>query len=426
MAMNHGCEDYKRTTRRSLLIGAGVSSVAWMTRSALAQVGVRPGKQESDGDILVSIFLRGGADGMSIVVPYAEDAYHRQRPNIGLARPNDGLAAANARCLDLDGFFGLNPALGPLYPLYKEGELAIVHAVGSGDQTRSHFEAMNLMERGLGVPEGSVASGWLARHLASSPPRGKSPLRAVAISPTMPDSLRGATDALAIESLDRFRVDTEQEAEFRKSLGILYDGGKDAMAEAGRETLDVLETLNRLDPKAYKASNGAAYPVSDLGLGLRQVAFLIRANVGLEVAALDKGGWDTHIVQGATNGLLAGQLQDLGQCLAAFAQDLGPDMKRVSVTVQTEFGRRLYENTSLGTDHGRASVMLLLGGSFAGGKVHAKWPGLEASQLEPPGDLRVTTDYRDVLAEVLSKRVHDANLAAVFPGYSPQAAGVVL
>ncbi len=425
MAIDHGCDDYRRTTRRSLLVGAGITSVAWMTRSALAQVGVRPGRLEPDGDILISIFLRGGADGMSIVVPYGEDAYHRQRPNIGLARPNDHSAAAAARCLDLDGFFGLNPALSPLLPLYRNGQLGIVHAAGSGDQTRSHFEAMNLMERGLSQPESSVASGWLARHLGSSPARSNSPLRAVAISPTMPDSLRGATDALAIESLDRFRLDVENEAQAMRSLQSLYEGGKDAMAQAGRETLQVLETLNRLDPKSYRPSNAAAYPASDLGQGLRQVAFLIRANVGLEVAALDKGGWDTHVVQGATNGLLAGQLQDLGACLAAFAQDLGTEMRRVSVVVQTEFGRRLYENTSLGTDHGRASVMLLLGGGFAGGKVHAKWPGLEDSQLEPPGDLRVTTDYRDVLAEVLTKRVKHASLGQVFPGYVPVASGFV-
>lgn len=420
MALDHSCEDYRRTTRRSLLIGAGISSVAWMTRSALSQVGVRPGNADADGDIVVSIFLRGGADGMSVVVPYGEDAYHRARPNIGLARPNDTSAAANARCLDLDGFFGLNPALAPLLPLYKDRHLAVVHAVGSGDQTRSHFEAMNLMERGLGQPVGDVASGWLARHLASSPPRAASPLRAVSISSTMPDSLRGATDALAIESLDRFRIDSDQDAAVRQSLASLYKHGKDAMSVAGRETLDVLDTLNRLDPKSYKAANGATYPVSDLGQGLRQVAFLVRANVGLEVACLDRGGWDTHVVQGATTGLLALQLDDLGACLAAFAADLGPElMKRVSVVVQTEFGRRLQENTSLGTDHGRASMMLLIGGGFKGGKVYAKWPGLEEHQLEDPGDLKVTTDYRDVLAEVLAKRVPHANLGQVFPGYVP-------
>lgn len=414
MEMTHldGCLDYRRTTRRTLLAGVGLSAVGWLTRSALAQVQIsRPGVT-NDGDVLVSIFLRGGMDGMSAIVPYAEDAYYRARPNTSLSRPTEGRPPD--RVLDLDGFFGLHPSLAALMPLWESRKLAIVHAVGSNDSSRSHFEAMGLMERG-----NDGGSGWLARHLGSTPVRTETPLRAVAIASTMPDSLRGGTDALAIESLADFRLGQVDEQSLRRSIDLLYAVGDDPMTRAGRESLRVLDILHDMDPKAYKPEGGAVYPATDLGEGLKQVAMLLRAEVGLEVAALDKGGWDTHVVQGGSTGLLAGHLDDLGRSLAAFAADMGARMERVSVVVQTEFGRRLQENAGLGTDHGRASVMFLLGGGFKGGKVYGKWPGLADSDLEGPGDLRVTTDYRDILAEVLSKRIPGSKPSQVFPGYAP-------
>jgi uncharacterized protein (DUF1501 family) len=246
----------------------------------------------------------------------------------------------------------------------------------------------------------------------------------------MPDSLRGGTDAIAIELLADFRLVVPEAAAARsealhQALADLYRDGKDEMAHAGRETLRVLDALNRLDPALYQASNNARYPKSDLGEGLRQVALLIRANLGLEVAALDKGGWDTHVAQGSTGGWLASLLDDLGQSLAAFAQDLGSEMSRVTLVVMTEFGRRLQENSGFGTDHGRASFMMVMGGHVAGGKVHGRWPGLAADQLEEPGDLRVTTDYRNVLAEILSKRTANSDLGAVFPGLSLSTVGAV-
>jgi uncharacterized protein (DUF1501 family) len=394
-------ESHILPSRRNFLVGLGLSSLAWaMPRTALSQIAVDPAKKNSGKNVVVSLFLRGGADGLNIVVPYAEDAYHRARPNLRLLKPN--ASSVKDRVLDLDGFFGFNPALADLLPFYREGELAVVHAVGSGDQTRSHFEAMNTMERGLQAGSAGDASGWLARHLAATEPAKRSPLRAVAFGGTMPDSLRGATSAIAINGLDEFRLVTDEEAEMTAALKDLYGSGKDAMSFAGAETLQVLDTLNRLDPKAYRPSNGASYPKSELGRAFEQVALLIRADVGLEVAVLDRGGWDTHVAQGVATGLLSGNLQDLGASLAAFARDLGPEMARVSVAVQTEFGRRLQENSGLGTDHGRASVMVLLGGGAKGGKVYTRWPGLEDHQLEPPGDLRVTTDYREVLSAVLT------------------------
>jgi uncharacterized protein (DUF1501 family) len=434
------CDGYRRgrieagtsaaigVTRRSVLAGLALGSIGWLSsRTALSQVAVSP-NASPEGDVLVVIFLRGGADGLNMVVPFGEDAYHRARPSLGLGPPRDAARPSADRCLDLDGFFGLNPPLAPLLPLYGQGAMAIVHACGSGDQTRSHFEAMSAMERGLATADQGDASGWLSRYLAATQGGPSTPLRAVSFSATMPDSLRGATEASALRSVDDFRLmaDGSREAAVRNSLSKLYGGGKDAMAAAGRDTLAVLETLNRLSPAGYKPSNGAAYPASDLGQALRQVAFLVRAGVGMEVACLEKGGWDTHVVQGASSGLLTNLLDDLGKSVAAFAQDLGQAMGRVTVVVQTEFGRRLQENSGLGTDHGRASVMFVLGGGTNGGKVYGDWPGLEANQLEEPGDLRVTTDYRDVLDEVVQRRMRPVAEGSLFEGHQAKPIGMVV
>lgn len=435
-----------RLTRRQALLGAALASVSWMGRdaTALADVAVAPGKEEPPGDVLVVIFMRGGADGLNIVVPYGEDAYHRHRQTIGIAAPNDRRAGAKNRALDLTGFFGLHPSLAPLRAIYDKGLMTFVHAIGSGDHTRSHFAAMSAMERGLPDEATGTGSGWLARHLDSSPAAHPSPLRTVAFSNVMPDSLRGATDATALNSLADFRLYApggaalnanaphpaqHSSVALHDTLTKLYTGGKDAVTQAGHETLAVLETLNNLDPAHYRPAHGAVYPTSELGTGLRQVACLLKGHVGLEIACLDHRGpylWDTHVAQ---NNILPGQLADIGQSLAAFAADLG-DMKGVTTIVMTEFGRRLQENTGLGTDHGRASVMMLMGGGIKGGQVFARWPGLEDHQLEGPGDLRVTTDYRDVLAEILARRVNPAyrrpgSLAAVFPNYQPSFPGLV-
>jgi uncharacterized protein (DUF1501 family) len=404
-------------SRRGLLAGIGFGALGVLSPSALSQVVLSPKAKEFEGDVIVSVFLRGGMDGMSAVVPYAEDAYHRARPNLRIGNPKDGSVAESARALDLDGFFGLHPSLAPLLPLYQSGQLGIVHAVGSGDQTRSHFEAMNAMERGMYQVRGGEQTGWVARHLASTPRKTESPLRAVSISSTLPDSLRGASHAMALENLADFRL---AEPEMRDALESMYGSGKDAMSTAGRETLEVLQKLRGL-----KFAGKSNYPNSDLAKGLQQVSTLIRSGVGLEIACLEMGGWDTHVAQGTTSGWLPNYLADLGRALAAFVADMGPDMKCLTVVVQTEFGRRLEENTGLGTDHGRASAMFLLGGNVVGGKVHAQWPGLEKSQLDEVGDLRVTTDYRDVLGEVLAKRLPGSLATEVFPGWSPGRTGFV-
>jgi uncharacterized protein (DUF1501 family) len=448
----------KELTRRQILSGAalaaatGTSLLYGKQFSALASVTVGPRKEATQSDTLVILFLRGGADGLNIVIPHAEDEYYKLRPSLALARPKDGRADKSARTLDLDGFFGLHPALEPLYPLYKEGKMGVVHAVGSGDQTRSHFEAMAAMERGLATDTGS-ASGWLARHLASTAEETDSPLRAVSVTETMPDMLRGATNAVALTSLSEFRLVAPQiiprdgrgrifhpEAARASAVaetlrGIYGEASPEANAtgrqslrglltNAGRETLDAIEAIKRLDPSNYKPAQGVTYSEDETSHAFRQVACLIKGEVGMEVAFLDMGGWDTHFGQGRDTGLLPSRLGDLGRALASFIADLGTRLNQVSLVVMTEFGRRAYENFSLGTDHGRASFMFLFGGGIHGGKVHAEWPGLAKPQLEGD-DLRVTTDYRDILSEILVKRVKNTNIGQVFPEYTPRFRNVV-
>jgi len=408
------------STRRSFLRSAalvGTAGVWWAgAKSALSQVAVRGDR--SDGNVIVVIFLRGGADALNIVAPYAEDAYYRERPTLGLRKPNDKSVGDSQRLADLDGFFGLTPALSPLLPFYRDGELAIVHAVGSGDTTHSHFEAMSTMERGLRNQTDATGGGWLGRHLKAKA-GSASPLRAVAFSSIMPDSLGGATSALAVESLEQFRL-SQNDAQLRSAIGALYRDGDDAISRSGRETLKVLESLQKVNPAAYQPDHGAVYPNHFTGDALRQVAFLIKQDLGLEVACLDIGGWDTHVAQGQTEGWLPSLLGDLGRCLAAFRQDMGGEMAKVTVVIQSEFGRRLAENSGFGTDHGAGGLMMALGGGVKGGKVYGDWPGLEPAQLTGPGDLKITTDYRSVLSELLDRRLATPDLATVFPGFRPQ------
>lgn len=421
-------------TRRQILLGGVSAALGWFLSksSALAQIAFKPARAQSTGDVLICLFLRGGADGLNMVVPYAEDAYYRNRPSLAIPAPNDRRRPASERAIALNDLFALHPALKPLYSLYAEGNLAIVHACGSAEKSRSHFEAMSAMERGVAEAKVSIGSGWIARHLLSVPRKGSSPLRAVAFSNVLPESLRGSTDAVVLHTLSEFRIampksmGITQAEELQHTLRAMYaDADRHGVKQAARDTLQVLQTLQRVDPTRYRPANGAVYPDSDLGRGLKQVAALIKAQVGLEVACLDKGGWDTHVAQGSTTGWMAANLTDLARSLAAFATDMGDGMRHITLIAMTEFGRRVRENSGLGTDHGRAGVMLVLGGGVRGGKVYARWTGLEPHQLEEPGDLRVTTDYREVLAEVVRKRLGNPNVAKVFPGVNTQRVGIV-
>ncbi len=281
---------------------------------------------------------------------------------------------------------------------------------------------MNVMERGLAADTRSSMGGWLARYLKATEGDGDSPMRAVALTSVLPDSLLGATHAVNFANLDEYKLDAPLDV--RHDLAKMYSKGNDAVSRAGTDTLNVLRKLERLNPQSYKPNGNANYPDTELGNGFKQVAMLIKNDVGLEVACLDRGGWDTHVAQGAGTGLLASQLDDVAKSMAAFATDMGTEMNRVTVVAMTEFGRRAAENTGLGTDHGRGSCMFLLGGGVKGGKVYGDWPGLKTEQLEGPGDLRVTTDYRDVLAELLASRTGIDQSANIFLGHSAQSTGV--
>lgn len=393
-----------------------------VSRRAFLQVVMGAADREPTGDILVSIFLRGGADGLNLVPPHAEDAYYAARPSLGIGRPDQRLNIVSAPAVDLDGFFGLHPGLRPLLPLYEQKHLAVVHAVGSDDQTRSHFEAQDLMDRG-GSVEQHLGSGWLARHLRTRSER-RSPLSAVAIADTLPESLRGSPGASAVRNVDAFSITLpeQQRAGFDAALRHLYAREAGELGQAGLQVLETIDTIDRLRRDADQTANSGKYSDGQFGDGLRQVARLIKAEVGLEVACIDLDGWDTHFVQDTSFGRLAGEL---GQGLAALAEDIRPFWNRVTIVTITEFGRRLHENVSLGTDHGRASTMFVLGGNVEGGKVFADWPGLEPDHLEGPGDLRVTTDYRDVLGEIVAKRLRNDRAAEVFPNHELQPLGIV-
>lgn len=371
------------------------------------------------GDVLITVFLRGGMDGLHTVPPYADEAYRKQRPTLAIPVP-----AGPQGALDLDGFFGVHPDLQPLVELFHGGRLAIVHASGSPDKTLSHFEAMQTMERG--VADGNVtASGWISRHLASQAAPQPSPIRAVAFGDVLPKSLQGSMSATAVRSLSEFRlaVPPEWEASFRGLLAGFYGSGEDPASTSGRHLLKLLRKLETLDPEKYRPEGGAAYPASDLGRGLKQAAQLIKAEVGLEVATVDLGGWDAHVAQAT---LMSGLMRDLGQSLNALHADLGDRMRRVTLVAMTEFGRRVHENSGLGTDHGRGSAMFLLGGGIRGGKVYGRWPGLASDQLDRDGNLRVTTDYRDILGEIVTRRLGNPHLDRVFPDYSPHYLGLTI
>ncbi|MBI3173617.1 MAG: DUF1501 domain-containing protein [Chloroflexi bacterium] len=382
----------------------------WMPRLAFA-----PKNSAPRGDTLVVIFLRGAADVLNIIVPHGEDAYYALRPTLGIPRPDD--RKSKLRTLDLDGFFGFHPALQNLLDAWNEKQLAIIHACGAPDESRSHFKAMELMERGVDDAKGP-ASGWIGRHLATLDTGNASPLRAVGVGEMPQRSLSGTVPVSALRSIADFHLngDARAVAQMRSALDTLYAGG-DSFSALGQETLGILDILQKLDPKADSESQ---FPTSAFGLALQQVAMLIKADVGLEVAAIDLGGWDTHFAQGSTEGQMANLIRDLGDGLAAFHAAMHDHLHKLTVVTMSEFGRRASENGSLGTDHGHGSMMMVIGGDVLGGRVHGPWPGLGSGQLVGPGDLAVTTDYRDVLSEVLVKRLNNPATNEIFPNYQPQ------
>ncbi len=401
------------TSRRSVLKGAVAGGVAWLGSSLFgsAPLMVFAQGERAPGDVLVVVFQRGGVDGLSLVVPYAEGgAYYDVRPNTSL--PERDLH-------DLDGFFGLHPHLGGLHDIFGEGHLAVVHAAGSPDPSRSHFDAMEYMERGT-PGQKATPSGWLARHLASAPWTNPSPFRAVGMGTMVQSALRGPVSALSLQSIADFHLQgrDDQLTALQQALSSLYLADADPfLAQGAHETVQTMNDLSQLAQETYEPAYGASYPETEFGWNLKQVAQLIKAGVGLEVACVDAGGWDTHEEQGAADGWLGGMIRDFGGALTAFYADLQDTIGNVTVVTMSEFGRRVTENASRGTDHGHGNVMFVMGGGVAGG-VHTRWPGLTPDRLDD-GDLAITTDYRDVLAEILTKRLGNPSLSEVFLGYTP-------
>lgn len=362
------------------------------------------------GDVLVTIFLRGGMDAVYTVPPFADRAFYKQRKGFGLADPGpEGL-------ISLDGFFGLHPDFWRLESLYRRNLLAIVHAVGLSEPLLSHFDAMRAIEQGNS--SGGLEDGWIGRHLTATQPRHPSPLRAVALGGVVPQVLRGS-EARVLDSLADFRLEipADWNPDFSLALRTLYARGTDLASVAGRGTLDTLAMLERLAKSTYQPEHGAEYPPVVFGKHLQQVAQLIKAEVGLEAAVLSTQGWDTHVSQVDS---LGGPMRSLAKGLESFTRDLGDRMRRVVVVVISEFGRRVVPNMAHGTDHGRATAMFILGGGIRGGQVYGRWPGIATDELDEQGHLRVTTDFRHVLAEIIQRRLKNPALDKVFPNFKPR------
>ena len=384
-------------------------------------------KGAARGKTLICLFQRGAADALNVVVPHGESAYYRLRPNIAIPRP--ALSAGATGAIDLDGFFGLHPSLAPLKPLWDRGLLAPIHAVGSPSATRSHFDAQDYMETGTPDQKGT-RDGWLNRYLAlkgtceagcAHAPGGTdgthSPFRAVAMTQQTPRMLEGPAPTIAMNSLDEFSVRAAGPAADR--LEALYrTGSADVVHAAGGEMFEAVKILKSANPQQYLPQNNAAYPASQFGTRLKQIAQLIKSDVGLEVAFADVGGWDTHVNQGASTGQLAGRLDDFAKSIAALVTDLGDRMGDVTIMTMSEFGRTVRQNGNGGTDHGHASALFVIGGDVKGRTVYGKWPGLEPEQLYEGRDLALTTDFRSVFSEVAAKHLGAAKLDTVFPGYS--------
>ncbi len=365
--------------------------------------------------ILITIFQRGAVDGLNMVVPYGESEYYNLRRTIAVAKPNQAEGALN-----LDGFFGLHPSLKPLEKFWQSKQLAIVHSAGSPDNTRSHFDAQDYMESGTpGVK--STRDGWLNRVLQTKKSETDSPFRAVAMNGQIPRTLVGRAPTIAMTNLSDFAINA---GVYTNAVqcgfeGVWQQNAQSGLGDTGKETFAAVNFLKKANPAQYKAENGAQYPNSQLGRSLLQIAQLIKAGVGLEVAFAETGGWDTHSNQGGPRGQLANLLRDFGQSIAALAADLGKQMDDVVILTMSEFGRTARENGTRGTDHGHANAMLVLGNSVKGGKVYGDWKGLSTDALNEGRDLAVTTDFRDVFGEISFKHLGNKNLDKIFPKYSP-------
>ncbi len=400
-------------TRRSLLRGSAVvmtgagAMPGWLARAAEATDSAGARKK-----ILIAIFQRGAADGLNIVVPFAEKRYYQMRPSIAIAAPGASLNTGpfGGPAIDLDGRFGLNPGLESLKPLWDRKQLAIVEATGSPDPSRSHFDAQDYMESG--TPGKPTSDGWLNRALAVPGPE-TSPLRAIAMGAQLPRTLRGERSAIAVNNTQTFQLANQDTAGILESM---YSATRDSrLGQPGKDAFAAMKMIRTVNQQPYTPAQNAQYQQGgELGRNLQQVARLIKANVGVEAAFAEVDGWDHH---GNESNQLQNMLRQFGAALAAFSTDMGDRMEDIVLVTMSEFGRTAEENGNGGTDHGHGNVMLVLGGRVAGGKIYGDWPGLEKEQLNEGRDLAVTTDFRAVLSELVKGQLGQKDLTHVFPGY---------
>ena len=406
-------------TRRIFMKGGAMTVVGmaaipeFLARAAMAAA-ASPGQAAPGHKRLVVIFQRGAADGLNIVVPHGEADYYALRPTIAIPQGD---------VIDLDGFFGLHPAMSALKPLWDARHLAMVHAAGSPDSTRSHFDAQDYMESGTpGVK--TTEDGWLNRALrTTADPRAEpknEAFRAVALGTSLPRILSGSAPALAVGNVNDFGVAPRnpQAQPLANTFESMYEGSVDAVLHGtAQETFDAVKMLKAANPASYRPAAGVSYPKGRFADALKQTAQLVKANLGVQVAFTDIGGWDNHVNEGATQGQLANVLREFSGSLASFWQDLGPLAEETVVVTMTEFGRTARENGDRGTDHGHASVMFVMGGEVRGGKVYGRWPGLANEQLHEQRDLALTTDFRQVLAEAVDHQLGNPRIESVFPGF---------
>ncbi len=421
-----------KLTRRAFLKRGGLALVSVGTMplwgpSFLQQLvfAAEPTRATNGKKVLICIFQRGALDGLSMVVPYGDPHYYEARSDIAIAQPTQ--SAGPSGVIDLDGFFGLHPNMAALLPMYQSGHLALIQACGSPSSSRSHFDAQDFMECGV-VDDKSTRTGWLNRTLLECPEdRAKlSPFRAVSMTAMLPRTLQGDQEALAIADLKTFGVGAGAGGFTPSSTtsgaasgfeGMYQSAVGDLLQGTGKEAFDAIGMLQSADPTKYKPQNGASYPNSEFGRALLQIAQMIKANIGVEVAFAEVGGWDTHANQGGATGQLANRFTDFSHSLAALYQDLGDRMNDVVVLTMSEFGRTVRQNGNRGTDHGHATCFTVLGGPVRGGKVYGRWPGLAREQLFEGRDLMLTTDYRDVFAELAQNHLGARDVGQIFPNH---------
>jgi uncharacterized protein (DUF1501 family) len=430
-----GCDEYRELSRRGFIGAAGVVTLAAMSAPAwLPRVTLAKDYRSGQRDVMISIFLRGAADGLTMCVPFSEANYYAIRPTVAVPRPD---SAAADRCTDLGVSvagpngptgFGLPPGMLPLLPAFQAGNLLFVHASGSTDPSRSHFDAQRFME--VGKPRDlSLVTGWLGRHLATTQPMDpEALLRAVSISTALPRAMVGGPLTLPIPNLDTFGLTGSSSTVAARTVPIrdMYAATTEPLRSLGLNTLSTIDLLNTINFATYAPAGGAVYPANSFGNAMKSTAALIKAQVGVEAISIDIGGWDTHENQGSTLGTMHTLMMTLSSALAAFNTDVtSGTAPTYSLVCMSEFGRRAAQ-TGTGTDHGHGNVMIVMGNAINGGRVLTQWPGLGPGQLWENRDLQVTMDYRDIVAEIAVNRLGNSNLAALFPGYTPTFRGVTL